>query len=1010
MGNGRVIRRHLSPSSRPSVVLLPPVNTPVETTASEPSEPTRVQVTSVAAGSAYALVYGRAQVTAPPIILGESSGAIICAYELCLGPIEQIVSYTFNGHALPLTGVSAQTFLGNNNGSVSSLLNTLIAGYAHKHPWLAYIVAKFEPVSDFFGGLPTVVAEVKGRNDVWDPRLDGGSGDTAWTENPALCAAHFVMDEVGANRGAAAIDWTSVTAAATYCDYDPSGSDTRYRLGLVLNQRRTNRENLNAIMQCARLGECYEGGLWKLVCDGDGTAPVMTLDKGSLLRDRRGRLLARMRHAPVEERPTRITSVYLDRSRSYEQIPQATHAPGVVAGSMPLRERMASSSGITSAAVDARLQMSNLLVGMHSRRLSLAAKLSALPLERCDLVWVKDICGLVHNAVVFNGTTTTITCTNAADFDIVDAGSFDIDFTCLGATAAIDQALLQKYHAEAGHYWGYGARISNANGRLYIAVGDATLDGVGPGDLRDGRLHRLRVSWAKNGRLMAWLDGDEIGNTAGGSASADETDAALLIGSAGFNGRISLVRIWSTCRTDYEHWRDRRRVFAAPYPDGLIGDFDFAAGSGSALKDKVSGAVKANLANHTWTTEGEIFRVVSAKPRPSLLGVDLELREYSPNSCATSTVTSTSTIRVDRVSTRSAPALPNATAAPPAPTGLSLTVQEDTVNGGKRYKILAEWTKASSGFVRGYRLTVIAGSTTRTILDGSRLATSAVIDVLEPNVSHSVYVYAVGSNGDLSAALSGSVTPGAVSVSISGSGSFGTKMRAPLQERKNVSATHYSGWWITLSWSASGSTSEIREFRIFRNGKQVATADADKTSIQLLSHHEVKDNSQGNSADQVICACSTSDTFRVDAVLKDGRTVSSGTLSVSGSGSDLNEYQTFANSAEDLVCMHDSFAGTVMPAVGSAPAKADRIWRDTSDWVWKKDESGRGYPSTPSGGNYYVDVTFPTAFPSGVTPRITLGPREPYLYWHTNESNTGFRLWSTNGTGGCDWRATAPLE
>lgn len=1003
---------------RPSVVL-PPISQPIETTAGVPSEPSRVQVTGVGAGAGYSIVYGTAQVVARPIILGESGGAIICAYEIGLGPNEQIVSWMLNGHSpAGLVGVSSQTFLGNNNPTVSTLLSSLIAGYAHKHPWLSFVAVKIEPHSDYFGGLPTLVAIVKGRNDVWDPRLSGGSGGYAWTANPALCAAHLVADEVGANRGATAIDWNSVEAAADYCDWDPSGTDARYRIGLVLRQRRSHRENLNAIMQCARLGECYEGGLWKLTCDGDGTAPVATLDASSLLRTKRGRLAARLYHAGIEERPTRISSIYLDASRSYEQVPQETNAPGVIAGSVPLRERPASASGITSAAVDARLQMSNLLVGLHSRRMSLGARLSALALERGDLVWVKDVCGLVHDAVVFDGAASYGISPDPTELDLVDAGSIDLDFTCLGATGETLQMLVDKWHNAAWHQYGYTVYLANANGRLYIRVGAAVMDAVGPGDLRDGRLHRLRVSWAKNGRLVAWLDGDEIGNVSGGAESADETDEPLRMGHRldgtrkfFFNGRISRFRLWNVARTDYEHWRDRRRTISGISPPAsLVADFAFVLGVGATtLFDRING-YEIEVDGCTATTEGEMFRVVSARPRPGLLGVDLELREYSPNSCATATVTSTGTVRVDRVSTRSAPTLPDATAAPPAPTGLNLTVQEDTAGGSTQYRILAEWTKAASGFVRGYRVTVSAGGVTRTILDGSRVAESAVIDVMEPNVSHTVYVYAISIAGHASTPVSASVTPGAISVSVSGSGSFGTKMVAPLQERKNTSATHYSGWWVTLSWTPSGSTSEIHEFAIYRNGKQVAVADADQRDIQLLSSHEVKDNTTGNSSGQVICACSTSDVFRIDAILRDGRVVTSGPFTVSGSGSDLTEYQTFNNAGEDLVCMHNTFAGTMMPAVGSSPTKADKIWRDTSDFVWKKDQTGRGYPTTSSGANYYVDITFPVAFPAGVTPRITLGPREEYPYWHTNESNTGFRLWSTNGSEGCDWRATAPLE
>ena len=403
------------------------------------------------------------------------------------------------------------------------------------------------------------------------------------------------------------------------------------------------------------------------------------------------------------------------------------------------------------------------------------------------------------------------------------------------------------------------------------------------------------------------------------------------------------------------------------------------------------------------------WRVLSAQT--NVVGpVQLTLAPRYTPSQATSKTYSTGGVLVDRTDVVSYPSLPDPGETAPAVGSLSLSVLEGETAGAKSYTLKATWTLSASSFVTGYLVELEVGGVTTTVGTVPADTTEFQIPVRTPGQAHTVWVTPLTRNSTEGVSASATETPGDITVSVSASGSFGTKVRAPLQERKNLAATHYSGWWITLSWSASGSTSEIREYRVYRNGKQVATVDADQTSVQLLSKHEVKDNSTGNASNQVISACSTADTYRIEAVLKDGNVVSSGDFTVSGSGTDINEYQTFSNYGEDLVCMHDSFSGTVMPAVGAAPGKGDKPWRGTSDWLYKKDQTGQDTPSTADGTDYYVNVTFGTAFPSGVTPRITLGGRAKARVWHTNESNTGFKLWADTAGVSIDWRATAPLE
>lgn len=146
-------------------------------------------------------------------------------------------------------------------------------------------------------GIPNCTVELKGIR-CYDPRLDsteGGSGSQrhsdvttwAWTDNPALCAAtYMIMDESDAGMGIppARVDWASAAAAANICDEtesfsgSPSEPFTRYRCNGALmtsDKRETNLQKLLDAMQGRRV---RVGGQYKIYA-GAYSTPTAVIDE-----------------------------------------------------------------------------------------------------------------------------------------------------------------------------------------------------------------------------------------------------------------------------------------------------------------------------------------------------------------------------------------------------------------------------------------------------------------------------------------------------------------------------------------------------------------------------------------------------------------------------------------------------------------------------------------------------------------------------------------------------------
>ena len=169
---------------------------------------------------------------------------------------------------------------------------------AHQGKGIANIVTKWtltdESQQDWDKKKPTdVKALVKGKKDIYDPRLDTSAGANpsnssyqAWSDNPALCIANYLTDTTfGLGVAASKIDWAAVVTAADACDVsvDIPGSTTqkRFTANGVLFATDTHRANIDKLLSAMNGDLIYTSGQY-IIHAGVYAAPSESLDEDDL--------------------------------------------------------------------------------------------------------------------------------------------------------------------------------------------------------------------------------------------------------------------------------------------------------------------------------------------------------------------------------------------------------------------------------------------------------------------------------------------------------------------------------------------------------------------------------------------------------------------------------------------------------------------------------------------------------------------------------------------------------
>ena len=335
-----------------------------------------IQVMSRSALEYRKIVYGQAMLSGPIYynnVQGTNNEYLWYGVALAEGESEDLVSVWFDGDEIPKadiawtagTGASDGTgtgnvstakwvgessatavqifyYLGDDDQPVCGALDTAFSqidtnnrlrGVTHLVCKLAYN-ASTEAVWES-GPPQTIKAVIKGRK-IYDPRLDttnGGSGTHrytdsstwAWSENPALCVADYLMNIMGVDP-ATSINWTSIADAADDCEVSvaipTAATEDRFTCNGVLSLGSSHKDNLDALISSMDGRLSYSTGTWKLRASvWEASSVTITADDLAGPIDVRG-------SSPKSERFNGVRGFYVDPARNYEaaEFPHVTEA------------------------------------------------------------------------------------------------------------------------------------------------------------------------------------------------------------------------------------------------------------------------------------------------------------------------------------------------------------------------------------------------------------------------------------------------------------------------------------------------------------------------------------------------------------------------------------------------------------------------------------------------------------------------------------------------------------
>jgi hypothetical protein len=138
-----------------------------------------------------------------------------------------------------------------------------------------------------------IKALVKGKKDIYDPRLDTSAGANPtnatyqqWSDNPALCVANYLTDtKFGLSIPVSKIDWAAVETAADACDVTVtvpnSGTQKRFTANGVLFATDTHRANINKLLSSMNGSLVYSNGIYTIRA-GIYEAPTESLTEDDL--------------------------------------------------------------------------------------------------------------------------------------------------------------------------------------------------------------------------------------------------------------------------------------------------------------------------------------------------------------------------------------------------------------------------------------------------------------------------------------------------------------------------------------------------------------------------------------------------------------------------------------------------------------------------------------------------------------------------------------------------------
>lgn len=299
---------------------------------------------------AYGLVKTGGMETIPALTGGSNNEILVKALSLTIHEVDSYRSFGFDDKTInysALTAVTATSADGNvnsgqfsnhawirayrgtstdsadyrlRNGGFGAFFDTNFRGRG-----IAKVLVDFKFNRDVYQAVPIVTATYQGKR-CYDPRLDVTPGASptnasyiAWTRNPALTLADYLMATYGGEYESDDIDWATVVTAANYCDglVNIPGATTqaRYTCNGVLMATDQFEDNVKTLVN-AMLGRViFHDGKWR-VHAGSWQTPTFTIQKTDWIK---GGLSIKFEQGR-KVRFNRMRAWYVDPNRDWQRV------------------------------------------------------------------------------------------------------------------------------------------------------------------------------------------------------------------------------------------------------------------------------------------------------------------------------------------------------------------------------------------------------------------------------------------------------------------------------------------------------------------------------------------------------------------------------------------------------------------------------------------------------------------------------------------------------------------
>jgi len=387
------------------------------------------------------LVYGQALVSGPIFFVGVSGtenrdlyhGIALTGHEC-----ESITDIHFDNEIISNSqitnnAVTSGTFgpkeseticmiekkLGTDTQASSSLLTNTFTPWtsAHQGKGVSYIVTKWtlnDGSQEVWDRLKpqNIKALVKGKNDIYDPRLDVAAGNSAgdnptnatyqaWSDNPALCVANFLMDtKFGLGVPASKIDWADVVTAADACDVlvviPNSNQQKRFTANGVIFATDSYRASLNKLLSSMNGSIFYSNGSYRIKA-GVYEAPSISLDEDDLA----GSITVKT-SVDRGERFNTVRPIIIDPAQNHKtsEVPQVQITSAVSRDNGEVITKDAQLSFTNSSFMAQRIAHKQIQMSDQQKVINFPANLSALNIDIGDRVSV-TVAELNYSAKVF---------------------------------------------------------------------------------------------------------------------------------------------------------------------------------------------------------------------------------------------------------------------------------------------------------------------------------------------------------------------------------------------------------------------------------------------------------------------------------------------------------------------------------------------------------------------------------------------------------------------------------